>query len=35
MGPLMTSDLSWPPTSRLTLADAEREQFLVALRETG
>ena len=32
-GPL-TSDLR-PPTSTLTLADAEREHILVALRETG
>jgi formate hydrogenlyase transcriptional activator len=32
-GPL-TSDLR-PPTSKLTLADAEREHILGALRETG
>ncbi len=32
-GPL-TSDLA-PPTSTLTLADAEREHILGALRETG
>jgi len=32
-GPLI-SDLR-PPTSRLTLADAEREHILGALRETG
>ena len=30
----LTSDVG-PPTSRLTLADAEREHILAALRETG